>query len=252
MQLKLHRVRAVAFDLDGTLIDTLPDLAGAVNAMLTGLGARTLSQERVKELIGDGADKLVARAVAEAFTGRAEPAIPGEGELGARQLEGMELFFDYYGEHLFSQSRVYPEAARTLRVLADHGVAVCCVTNKSSRFALPLLERTGLSALLRFTLCADRTQDRKPSPVLLLETCRRLDVTPREMLYVGDSHTDVVAAHAAGGGAIAVTFGYHKQGSLERVKPDATVSSLMQIVTDVLQLPANPTGPAARIQEVPT
>ena len=251
MQVKLQRIRAVAFDLDGTLIDTLPDLAGAVNAMLTALGTRTLPQERIKELIGDGADKLVARAVAEALTGKAAPDIPAADELGAKQAQGMELFFHYYGEHLLSHSRVYPEAARTLRGLADQGVAVCCVTNKSSRFALPLLEQTGLSALLEFTLCADRAQDRKPSPVLLLEACGRLDVTPREMLYVGDSHTDVMAAHAAGCGAVAVTFGYHKPGSLERVKPEATVSSLMQIVTDVLQLPAKP-GAAAPIQEVPT
>jgi phosphoglycolate phosphatase len=252
MHVKLDRVRAVAFDLDGTLIDTLPDLSGAVNATLTALGMRELTQERVKQLIGDGADKLVARAVAEALTGKAEPDSPAEGALVARQAEAMELFFDYYAQHLFSRSRVYPEAARTLRTLADNGVAVCCVTNKSSRFALPLLELTGLSALLRFTLCADRVQDRKPSPVLLLEACRRFDVTPPEMLYVGDSHTDVLAAHNAGCGAVAVTFGYHKPGSLERVKPEAMVSGLMQIALDLLDLPPNPTGPAAHIQEVPT
>ncbi len=252
MQVKLHRVRAVAFDLDGTLIDTLPDLAGAVNATLAALGARTLPQARIKELIGDGADKLVARAVAEAVTGKAEPDASLDSAPGTQQSQAMELFFHYYAEHLFSQSRVYAEASRTLRALADNGVALCCVTNKSSRFALPLLQLTGLSALLRFTLCADRTEDRKPSPVLLLEACRRLDVTPREMLYVGDSHTDVMAAHAAGCGAVAVTFGYHRPGSLERVRPDATVTSLMQVVTDVLQLPPDPTGPAANIQEVPT
>lgn len=248
MRMQVRRARAVAFDLDGTLIDTLPDLTAAVNATLASLGARALPQERVKELIGDGAEKLVARAVAEAITGNPEPGGAQEAALHGQQLQAMGFFFEYYGEHLLEGSRVYPEAPRTLRMLTDNGIAPCCVTNKSSRFALPLLEATGLSEVLRFTLCADRTQDRKPSPVLLLESCRRLGVTPREMLYVGDSHTDVMAAHAAGCGAVAVTFGYHKPGAFERVKPDATIANLTQIVTDVLQLPLGPAGPAVRPQ----
>jgi phosphoglycolate phosphatase len=233
MQLKSNPIRAVAFDLDGTLIDTLPDLTTAVNATLTSLGARPLPQQRVKELIGDGADKLVARAVAAAMT----DSIPIDAATeGARQSRAMELFLAHYAEHLFSQSRLYPETVSTLRALAHGGILQCCVTNKSSRFALPLLERAGLSGLLKFTLCADRTEDRKPSPALLLEACRRLEVAPREMLYVGDSHTDVMAAHAAGCGAVAVTFGYHKQAAFERVRADATVTSLIDLVTNVLRL----------------
>jgi 2-phosphoglycolate phosphatase len=241
MPVKMDQIRAVAFDLDGTLIDTLPDLASAVNATLTQLGAHTLPQARVKELVGDGADKLIARAVAEAMTDGAAS--------DATQAKAMELFLANYAEHLFSRSQVYPEAVRMLRALRDMGIRVCCVTNKSSRFALPLLEQAGLSSLLEFTLCADRTEDRKPSPVLLLRACERLELIPREMLYVGDSHTDVMAAHAAGCGAVAVTFGYHKPGSLERVSPNATVASL----TEIVSLSRPEAAPAAaRIQEVPT
>ncbi len=246
MQVKLKEIRAVVFDLDGTLIDTLPDLTTAVNATLTALGARNLPQARVKELIGDGADKLVARAVAEATTG--EPELSDADE----QARAMQLFLRYYEEHLYVQSRVYPDAARVLRILREKGLRVGCVTNKSSRFAIPVLERAGLSGFLELTLCADRNEDRKPSPALLLETCRRLQLAPSEMLYVGDAHTDVIAARAAGCGAVAVTFGYHKEGALERAKPDATVASLMGIVTDVLHLAPDAAGPAARMQEVPT
>ena len=227
MQGKVNAVRAVAFDLDGTLIDTLPDLAAAVNATLAALGARTLPQARVQELIGDGADKLVARAVAEALSGA---------ELSAAQPQAMELFYRYYAEHVFTRSRIYPHTFTTLRLLTDNAIRVCCVTNKSSRFALPLLEQAGLTGCLEFTLCADREEDRKPAPALLLEACGRLQVAPREMLYVGDTHTDVMAAHAAGCGAVAVTFGYHKPGALERVSPEATVASLSDLLTDVLRL----------------
>lgn len=242
MPVKMDQIRAVAFDLDGTLIDTLPDLTTAVNATLTALGAHALPPARVKDLVGDGADKLIARAVAEAV---AEEAATDE--LHAR---AMALFLGYYAEHLFERSEVYPEAVRTLRALEEKSMRVCCVTNKSSRFALPLLELAGLGSLLELTLCADRTEDRKPSPVLLLQACERLELIPREMLYVGDSHTDVMAAHAAGCGAVAVTFGYHKPGSLERVSPDATVSNLSQIVS-LLSSPLAASA-APRIQEVPT
>lgn len=228
MQVKVNQIRAVGFDLDGTLIDTLPDLTSAVNATLAALGARALPQARVRELIGDGLDKLVARAMAESLTGNAELPVPEQ------HSRAMEVFFQYYQEHLFAQSRLYPGAVETLRLLRHEALHVCCVTNKASRFAIPLLELAGLGAYLEFTLCADRTQDRKPSPTLLLEACRRIEVAPGQMLFVGDSHTDVMAAHAAGCGAVAVTYGYNKQGALERVKPEATVSSLLQIVTDVL------------------
>jgi len=242
MQVKLNQARAVVFDLDGTLIDTLPDLTAAVNAMLTALGARNIPQARIRQLIGDGADKLVARAVAEATTG--EPELTDADE----QSRAMQLFLHYYEQHLYVQSRVYPEAARVLRLLRDKGLRVGCVTNKSSRFAIPVLELAGLSGFLELTLCADRSEDRKPSPALLLETCQRFQLVPREMLYVGDAHTDVIAARAAGCGAVAVTFGYHKEGALERVEPDATVGSLMGIVTDVLHLAADSAGPAARMR----
>ena len=246
MQVKLKQIRAVVFDLDGTLIDTLPDLTSAVNATLTALGARNLSQARVKELIGDGADKLVARAVAEATTGEPELADADE------QARAMQLFLRYYEEHLYVQSRVYPDTVPVLRILREQGLRVGCVTNKASRFAIPVLELAGLSGFLDLTLCADRNEDRKPSPALLIETARRLELAPAQMLYVGDAHTDVIAAHAAGCGAVAVTFGYHKEGALERVKSDATVASLMEIVTDMLRLAPGGAEPGARMQKVPT
>ncbi len=242
--MKVDRIRAVAFDLDGTLIDTLPDLTGAVNAMLTALGGHSLPPSRVKDLVGDGASQLVARAVTESFG----TAAPDDGQLAT----ATDLFYRFYAEHLYVHSRVYPDAVQTLGALADCAFLLCCVTNKASRFAYPLLDVAGLKDLLRFTLCADRAEQRKPSPVLLLEACRRLGVAPDEMLYVGDAHTDVLAARAAGCGAVAVTFGYHRQGTLEQVKPDATLGALLEIVTKVLRLPHITPGASAHLQGVPT
>jgi phosphoglycolate phosphatase len=231
MQEKLSGTRAVAFDLDGTLIDTLPDLTAAVNEMLKALEGGPLTQARVRQLVGDGADQLVARALTESFAGA--PAT--EAERAAAQ----KLFYSAYAERLFDRSRLYPDTVATLRALTAAAYLLCCVTNKSSRFALPLLELAGLKDFFAFTLCADAREDRKPSPTLLLAACRRLGVAPREMLYVGDAHTDVVAAHAAGCRAVAVTFGYNRDGSLQTVAPEAIIASL----ADVTQLlPARAPG----------
>ncbi len=230
MPVKVDQIHAVAFDLDGTLIDTLADLTAAVNATLTTLGTPPLPQARVKELMGDGTDKLVARSLAQVIGTRADELLP----------RALEIFPASYSANLFVRSKLYPQAVETLAALRENAIRVCCVTNKSSRFALPLLQQAGLGGCLEFTLCADRTEDRKPSPTLLLQACQRLEVAPREMLYVGDSQGDVMAAHAAGCGAVAVTFGYHKPGAFERVRPDALVTRLMDIVTDVLSWGGQP------------
>ena len=221
MQVNLNDIRAVGFDLDGTLIDTLPDLAAAVNAMLTALCGRTLPTARVRQLVGDGTDQLVLRALTESF-GK-PPATEAE------RIAAQALFYRCYSERLFDLSRIYPDTVETLRILAAAGFLLCCVTNKSSRFALPLLQQAGLAGFFELTLCADAPELRKPSPALLLEACRRLEVPTREMLYVGDTHTDIVAAHAAGCAAVAVTFGYHKSGMLDTVAPEAIVPTLLDV-----------------------
>jgi len=248
MQIESKQTRAVGFDLDGTIVDTLPDLCAAVNAALGMLGAPVLSEASVKALVGDGAEQLLARAV---LASESELAAPGA-DVGPGKLDAaMELFFDFYREHLFVHSRLYPDTVRTLRALTEGGIAVCCVTNKASRFALPLLELAGLSPFFRFVLCADRTEDRKPSPRMLLEACRRLEVAPHEFLYVGDAHTDVMSAHAAGCVAAAVTFGYHRQGAFERVRPDGMFDTLAAVATSVLHPLEGELSAPARIQENP-
>ncbi len=228
--MKARRIRAVAFDLDGTLVDTLPDLAAAVNATLATLGAPPLAQARIKALVGDGADQLVLRAVDESM-GAASARASVE---PSQRLIALDHFFRFYSEHLFVRSRLYPDTLQTLRELAAADIRMCCVTNKSSRFALPLLDLAGLAPFFAFTLCADRTEERKPSPALLLEACRRFGTAPEETLYVGDSHTDVVAAQAAGCRVAAVTFGYHKSGAFEKLRADAIVARLAELVEIIL------------------
>ena len=149
-------IEAVAFDLDGTLIDTAPDLAAAANSMLRILGGRPLPEHSVAALIGDGLDRFVARVLEESV---------GASKLDATlQSWAHVLFRNLYEQDLFARGRVFPGVAQTLQVLENAALPLCCITNKESQFALPLLEAAGLRERFPVTVCADRPEDRKPSP----------------------------------------------------------------------------------------
>jgi phosphoglycolate phosphatase len=222
-----EHIRAVAFDLDGTLIDTMADLAAAVNLMLGMLGARELPEPRVRALVGNGVDQLVLSALKESLG-----KLPTH---SAHRSAALALFRRLYGQGLFKRSQVYPGVVQALRSFADLGLTLCCITNKDSTFAEPLLQQAGLSEFLAFTLCADRAEDRKPSPNMLLSACSRLGIAPAEMLYVGDSSVDIAAARAAGCPVIAVSYGYGKDHSAGDTKADGLVGKLTDVVTMYLR-----------------
>jgi phosphoglycolate phosphatase len=207
--------RAIAFDLDGTLIDTMPDLSAAVNLTLSMLGARELPEARVRSFVGDGIEQLVLRALTE--------SLGGPPRHYAHRVAAVDLFRRFYLRTVYSRSKVYPGVAQALRSLTEAGMTLCCVTNKDSAFALPLLEQAGLGRFLSFTLCADRTGDRKPSPNMLLAACARFGVPPGKMLYVGDSGIDVAAARAAGCPVVLMTYGYGRDRPAEHPKPDGSL-----------------------------
>lgn len=237
-----ERLRAAAFDLDGTLIDTAPDLCAAANAMLVELGGKELAEQHLRALVGDGVARFVERALREGLGVTAPDA--------ALCSSAESLFARLYGAHLFDRSRVYPGVPETLYQFASAGIELCCVTNKESRFARPLLEAAQLDTLLAFTLCADRATDRKPSPNMLLAACTRFAVEPAQLLYVGDSHVDVVAAHAAGCRVIAVDYGYGDMGSVEQARPDGTIGDLRELLLMYMQpLPARPSQGALLLTE---
>jgi phosphoglycolate phosphatase len=215
-------VEAVAFDLDGTLIDTAPDLTAACNMMLAILGGHPLSELRVAALIGGGVEQLVAGVLTLSSDGAApDPTL----------LEtAAALFRDLYRQRLFERSRLYPGVIESLRALARRGIFSCCITNKESAFALPLIEAAGIGDLLAFTWSADRAEDRKPSPNMLLAACAHIGIKPPRMLYVGDAQSDVLAARAAGCRVVAVDYGYHNGLLLAAAGADGVVSNLTELV----------------------
>ena len=218
----VEHIRAVAFDLDGTLVDSAPDLAWAANRMLELLGYAPLAERRIQALIGDGIDRLVEGVLLESIDRVAGPAALADARSRFRQL---------YAEHLFDHGRVYPGVIEGLRALADAGMQLCCVTNKHSAFALPLLEAAGLTSFFAFALCADCAEERKPQPDLLLAASARLQVPPRELLCVGDSRADIAAARSACCPVAAVDYGYHQGRPLAAEDADWIISSITELVT---------------------
>ena len=223
--MKEMTIRAAAFDLDGTLADTAPDLALAANAMLATLGQPPLPERRIALLIGEGIDRLIEGVLVASGGRQPAPAV---------LATATELFTRRYAERVFDRSRVYPGAVEGLRTLNGLGIRLCCVTNKHSRFTVPLLDGAGLAGYFAFTLCADRADERKPAPALLLAACERLAVEPDELLYVGDSRVDIAAARAARCPVAIVDYGYHHGASLADGNPDWIIGSIV----DVVALPA--------------
>jgi phosphoglycolate phosphatase len=216
----LEGVRAVAFDLDGTLVDSAPDIAAAANATLEAMGMRSVPEASVALAIGDGTDMLVIRTMTESNGWMPTPD---------RLVTGIMRFREEYARRAWVASRLYPGVAEGLDALRARGLPLVCITNKASRFTAEVLERSGLAPRLAFACCADTPEQRKPRPDLLHEACARLDIGAAELLFVGDSALDVEAARAAGSPVVVVDYGYRQGKPVETLGADAIIASLVQL-----------------------
>lgn len=210
--------KAVGLDLDGTLIDSIPDLAAAANLMLADLKLRPLPQPQIQSFVGHGIGRLVKLTLAAALDDPApDPAFCDT---------ALDVFRERYRSALFVGSSVYPGIVELLKWLNDSRIPVCCITNKESSLTTPLLEQAQLAGYFDAVLCADTPAQRKPSPALLKEACWRFGIEPREFLYVGDSDVDQAAAVAAECRLLGVRYGF---GRIEG-EADAFVERADQIL----------------------
>lgn len=192
-------VKAVLFDLDGTLVDSAPDLAGATNEMRIARGLPELPLDALRPMVGAGARGMM---------GVAFDVTPLDARFEALKAE----FFDRYEARLLRETRPFDGITSLLDGLEAAGFAWAVVTNKSERFALPLSAGLGFTARAAAVIGGDTTPHAKPHPEPLLEACRRAGVAPAQCVYVGDDERDVVAGKAAGMRTIAVSWGYLGKG----------------------------------------
>jgi phosphoglycolate phosphatase len=213
-------IRLVAFDLDGTLVDSVPDIAWAVDRTLEGLGLPILGHEVVRGLVGDGVTRLLKRALTSERDGEPDP----------KQFEqAMALFRRAYSSHLCVESRLYPGALEMLRDLKGR-CRLACVTNKSSFFTVPLLKELGIDGYFDITVSGDTVPALKPDPRPLLYAGERLGMPSAVCCMVGDSRNDVLAARAAGFRAVALSYGYHQGADLMALGAEVQFDSLPELL----------------------
>lgn len=193
----MRGVRAVLFDLDGTLIDSAPDLAGAANDLRAVHGMPELPFEDLRPMVGAGARGMVGAAFGVA---------PGEPRFEPLR----DAFLTIYEARMLRETAVFDAMHRVLAALERGGLPWGIVTNKATRFAGPVVQ--GLRLAPAALVCGDTTPHSKPHPAPLLEAARRLGLDPARCAYVGDDHRDIVAGRAAGMPALAAAWGYLGRG----------------------------------------
>jgi phosphoglycolate phosphatase len=219
------RVAGVVIDLDGTLLDTAPDLVAAANAMRAELDLPPLPFDTVMSYVGKGADVLVHRSLTGALDGQAEPAL---------FAAGREAFLRWYTDLNGRETRDYPGVREGLAAMRAAGLRLAVVTNKPIAFAVPLLALTGLSAHFELVIGGDTLPWKKPDPAPMLHACARLGLPPERVVAIGDSINDALAARAAGMPVLAVPYGYNEGRDVRELDVDGIVDSL-SMAADWLQ-----------------
>ncbi|MBF8658084.1 phosphoglycolate phosphatase [Pseudomonas putida] len=213
--------RLVMFDLDGTLVDSVPDLAAAVDRMLLELGRPAAGLDAVRQWVGNGAQVLVRRALAD--------DIDHAGVDDALAEQALALFMDAYAES-HDLTVVYPGVQDTLRWLRKRGVEMALITNKPERFVGPLLDQMKLGSYFRWIIGGDTLAQKKPDPAALQFVMQMAGVTPQQALFVGDSRSDVLAAKAAGVQCVGLTYGYNHGRPIEEESPSLVIDDLRALL----------------------
>ncbi len=210
----------VAFDLDGTLVDSALDLAYAGNQMLAELGLKPVTDDQVRHWVGNGAPKLVQRLL----TRELEPKQPHP------QFEkALPLFLSLYKKNMCRFSCLYDGVNEGLSQLQTAGLKIACITNKPLRFVQPILSQLGIDHYFEHVVGGDSYPHIKPHPMPLLETASQFSVDPSKALMIGDSNNDILAARAANFGIICVNYGYNQGRRIEDFNPDRVIDSVAEI-----------------------
>ncbi len=214
----LTDIKAVIVDLDGTMLDTAPDFQYAVNGVREELDLPPLDIETIKNFVGKGTENLIRCVLALDF-------IPAEVE--RRFPCALSAYKRHYLAINGDLTSIYPGVIEGLDALQAKGLRLACVTNKPIAFTRPLLDKKGLSHYFEIVYGGDSLPKKKPDPLPLLTVCNDFDLQPRQVVAIGDSSNDAVAARAAGCRVLNVPYGYNHGQPIQDVDSDGIVSSLL-------------------------
>ena len=225
----MFRVKAVMLDLDGTLINSAPEIASAINLMLADLNRPVLPAKQVESYIGEGAAVLIKRCL----NSQLDISRLNDEPDAALFAQAEKLFFAHYANNVID-SKPYDGVVEGLQALRNKGLKLACVTNKPEKFTLPLLQKSGLAEFFEIVVSGDSLPKKKPDPMQLQHICAKLEVHIFEAMLVGDSETDIAAAHAAGCFIVTVPYGYNQGRPINEATVDAMVADLTELVTQNL------------------
>lgn len=220
--MNLSTIKVIAFDLDGTLLNSVPDLAAATNKALLNLGYPEAAISDVGEWVGNGADALMARAI----NGSMDTHWSSE----ALAEKARAAFYHHYEQISGQYSELYPAAEETLVALKQQGYTLALVTNKPSQFVPHILQSHKLDSLFSQVFGGDCVEHRKPHPEALLRLMAQFNVSKEQILMVGDSKNDILAAKNAGCLSVGLTYGYNHGEPIANANPDKVIDSLSELL----------------------
>ncbi len=225
--MKFINKKVIIFDLDGTLIDSSPDLALAINYMLKRLERETFTTDTIHYWVGNGAEMLVKRAL----SGQREI---DENLDSTLVTQALKIFLDFYGKNLSIKTVTYPNVLKTLQQLKEYGYRLAIVTNKPVDFVKPILKALSLEELFELYLGGNSLQERKPHPMPLLHVCETFNVTVEECIMVGDSKNDILSARACNMESIGVSYGYNYGESINIYNPNVVFDDFTDILPTLI------------------
>ena len=211
------------FDLDGTLVDSVPDLAFAINQMLIELESPPFNQEIIRGWVGNGASILVQRAL----SGNTDisPSLDNN-----QVKKALAIFYRVYQSHSCVETRLYPNVLETLVTLKKRGYQLALITNKPERFIAPIIQGLGLNNLFELIIGGDTLEKRKPDPLPLHYACKQLSVKVEQCVMVGDSKNDILAAKSANMQSIALTYGYNYGEDIAQYQSELVIDNLSEML----------------------
>ena len=217
----MRKPEMILVDVDGTLVDSVPDLAFCVDEMMKALGREACGEARVRDWVGNGVERLVRRALTGTLKGE-----PDEADFE----RAYPIFLELYAENTSKRSCLYPGVREGLDSLKAANYRLGCVTNKAARFTEPLLKDLGIHDDFSVVISGDTLTKKKPDPAPLLHAAELLGCQPADAMMIGDSVSDVAAARAAGFQIVCMSYGYNHGVDIREAAPDAVIDTLTEIM----------------------
>jgi len=215
-------IKLICFDLDGTLVNSVPDLRLALNSMLDDLSLPNVNGLIVKTWVGDGISKMVERCLLH---------VQDKAISNVELTQAVAIFEDYYQQFLNTESGLYPAVKSTLFSLQDKGYKIALITNKSEQFLPKLLKYFGINRCFDLLIGGDTLAKNKPDPMQVNHACEHFNVSHSQTVMVGDSRNDILAGQNAQVKTIALTYGYNFGDPIADMNPDYLINHFDELLT---------------------